>query len=149
VKASSVRLRARKYDHLFEMEDARVTLRQPETPQPEYPVRLSPFAKAEGGGWLAEVPDLPGCISDGQTREEAIHNVEDAIAARIPTAREFDDTVPLPGGGDRPSGRWVMRVSKTLHRRLAERARAEGVSLNARGSQHLAEGNAFWSPRRQ
>ncbi len=115
VKASQVRLRARKYDHLFEIEDGRVKLRQRETPQPEYPVRLSPLAKAEGGGWLAEVPDLPGCIADGQTREEAIHNVEDAISAWIATAREFDDTVPPPGGGDRYSGRWVMRVSKTLH----------------------------------
>jgi predicted RNase H-like HicB family nuclease len=105
VKASQVRLRARKYDHLFEIEDERVTLRQPETPQPEYPVRLSPLAKAEGGGWLAEVPDLPGCISDGQTREEAIHNAEDAISAWIATTREFDHTVPLRGSGDRHSGR--------------------------------------------
>jgi len=38
-------------------------------PQPEYSVHLGLLAKAEGGGWLAEVPDLPGCISDEQTRE--------------------------------------------------------------------------------
>ncbi|CAK0770758.1 hypothetical protein WCLP8_4630002 [uncultured Gammaproteobacteria bacterium] len=34
-------------------------------------MRLSPLSEADGGGWLAEVPDLPGCMSDGATPEEA------------------------------------------------------------------------------
>ena len=117
--------------------------------QPGYLVRLSALAAAEGGGWLAEAPDLPGCISDGETREEAMRNLDDAICSWIATAREFGDPVPPPGGADRYSGRWVMRVSRTLHRRLAERAGTEGVSLNALASQLLAEGIARWSPRRR
>ena len=69
--------------------------------QPGYLVRLSALAAAEGGGWLAEAPDLPGCISDGETREEAMRNLDDAICSWIATAREFGDPVPPPGGADR------------------------------------------------
>lgn len=48
----------------------------------EYPVIVSPLPLEEGGGFLATVPDLPGCMSDGETPQEAIINVQDAIAAR-------------------------------------------------------------------
>ena len=44
-----------------------------------YPVIVSPLSEADGGGFAATVPDLPGCMSDGETPEEAIANVLDAI----------------------------------------------------------------------
>ena len=84
--------------------------------------------------------DLPGCISDGATPEDAIKNVEDALQSWIATAEEFGDPIPEPGTASRHSGKWVMRVSKSLHMRLAQRAKAEGVSLNAFAAQLLAEG---------
>ena len=50
----------------------------------------------DGGGFLATVPDLPGCMSDGETRAEALANVEDAISVWIHTAREAGLPIPEP-----------------------------------------------------
>ena len=46
----------------------------------DYYVQLQYLPREEGGGWAISVPDLPGCMSDGETIEEAVHNVQDAIA---------------------------------------------------------------------
>lgn len=43
-------------------------------------------ADPEDGGWIAEVPSLPGCLSQGDTKAEAIANVQDAIAAWVSAA---------------------------------------------------------------
>jgi predicted RNase H-like HicB family nuclease len=48
----------------------------------------------EDGYWVAECPSLPGCISQGQTREEAVHNIREAIDLYIDTLRE--DNLPVP-----------------------------------------------------
>ena len=47
----------------------------------EYPIVVEPLPIEEGGGFLATAPDLPGCMSDGATPEEAVSNIQDAIAA--------------------------------------------------------------------
>jgi antitoxin HicB len=47
----------------------------------EYSSELRPLTDAEGGGWLISTPDLPGCMSDGETQEKAVANGEDALAA--------------------------------------------------------------------
>jgi antitoxin HicB len=108
----------------------------------DYPFQVRPLAEEDGGGYLIEFPDLPGCLSDGATIEEAIVNGADALRSWIETAREFGDSVPPPSqpSDDAYSGRWNMRVPKSLHRRLAERAKAEGVSLNTLAVTLLAEG---------
>ena len=49
---------------------------------------------AEDGGWVAEVPSLPGCISQGETREEALRNIREAIEQWIDAAREVGMTIP-------------------------------------------------------
>jgi predicted RNase H-like HicB family nuclease len=61
-----------------------------------YPLKLRPLTEAEGGGWLAEVPDLPGCRSDGETPQEAVDSVQDAIACWIEAAAEDGRPVPAP-----------------------------------------------------
>ncbi len=48
----------------------------------------------EDGGWIAEVPSLPGCLSQGDTREEAITNIRDAIQTWIDGARQTDMEIP-------------------------------------------------------
>jgi len=48
----------------------------------------------EDGGWIAEVPSLPGCVSDGDTKEEALVNVRAAINAWIEAAHQIGRTVP-------------------------------------------------------
>ena len=62
----------------------------------EYAVRIERLADGEGGGYLATVPDLPGCMSDGETPEEALRNVQDAIASWIEAAKEWKQDIPRP-----------------------------------------------------
>ena len=62
----------------------------------EYTVVLSPLSVEDGGGFLASVPDLPGCVSDGDTPEEAVSNVQDAIDAWIEAAHELGRIIPKP-----------------------------------------------------
>jgi antitoxin HicB len=62
----------------------------------EYPVRIERLADGDGGGYLATVPDLPGCMSDGETPEEALKNVQEAIASWIEAAVEWKMDVPKP-----------------------------------------------------
>ena len=62
----------------------------------EYAVRIERLAEGDGGGYLAIVPDLPGCMSDGDTPEEALSNVQEAIASWIESAKEWKLDVPKP-----------------------------------------------------
>jgi predicted RNase H-like HicB family nuclease len=52
------------------------------------------FPDHEDGGWVAEVPSLPGCISQGDTRQEAIASIRDAIATWIDGAQQVGMEVP-------------------------------------------------------
>ncbi|MFZ0426266.1 MAG: type II toxin-antitoxin system HicB family antitoxin [Xanthobacteraceae bacterium] len=62
----------------------------------EYPIVVEPLPAEEGGGFLATVPDLPGCMSDGATPEEAVANIQDAISAWIEAAHDLGHAVPKP-----------------------------------------------------
>ena len=62
----------------------------------EYPITVQPLPIEDGGGFLATVPDLPGCMSDGATPEEAVSNIQDAITAWIEAARDLGHAVPKP-----------------------------------------------------
>jgi predicted RNase H-like HicB family nuclease len=61
-----------------------------------YPVIIAPLTIEDGGGFLATVPDLPGCMSDGETPEEAIANVVDAIEEWIDASRHLGRDIPAP-----------------------------------------------------
>jgi antitoxin HicB len=63
---------------------------------PEYQIELRPLAPSEGSGYLAWVPDLPGCASDGQTPAEALANVQEAILEWIEEAERLGELVPAP-----------------------------------------------------
>ena len=62
----------------------------------DYAIIIEPLPKDEGGGYVATVPDLPGCMSDGETDVEALENVHDAIACWIDEARRLGRAVPQP-----------------------------------------------------
>jgi antitoxin HicB len=106
----------------------------------DYPFEVRPLSKEEGGGYLIEFPDLPGCISDGETPEEAIRNGQDALKGYLLTLKEFGKPAPRPGATSGASGQWRQRVPKSLHARLTARAKAEGVSLNTLVTAMIAEG---------
>nr|WP_294525980.1 type II toxin-antitoxin system HicB family antitoxin [uncultured Rhodopila sp.] len=61
-----------------------------------YPIVIEVLPPEEGGGFLALVPDLPGCMSDGASPEEAVANVQDAIETWIEAANDLGHPVPLP-----------------------------------------------------
>jgi predicted RNase H-like HicB family nuclease len=57
------------------------------------------YWSVEDDAFVCVVPELPGCMAHGSTREEALASVQEAIAAWIATANEFGDPVPEPRGG--------------------------------------------------
>ena len=65
-----------------------------------YRMSLRPLGVEDGGGWLAEAPELPGCMSDGDTPQQAVENLMDAIACWIEAAEEDGRPVPAPVGAD-------------------------------------------------
>lgn len=97
---------------------------------PDYPFKIRHLSQDDGGGYLIEFPDLPGCISDGETIEETINNGHDAVICWLAAAKESGRSIPKPGALEQQSGKWVQRVPKSIHLELVEKAEEEGVSLN-------------------
>lgn len=56
------------------------------------------FWSEEDGKWIVEVPELPGCMADGNTSVEALENAERVIAEWLETAEEIGRTIPQPKG---------------------------------------------------
>jgi antitoxin HicB len=95
-----------------------------------------PYSKVLSGspeeGFLAEVPELPGCFTAGETEVEALDLLRDAMAGWFESALARDLPIPEPTTNDRTrhTGRVLVRMPPLLHRRLAREAREQGVSLN-------------------
>ncbi len=81
-------------------------------------------------GYFARVVELPGCMTQGDTFEELGEMIEDAMRGWIETALADGQEIPEPRAEERYSGKFVVRVPKSLHRELVEAAEREGVSLN-------------------
>ena len=105
-----------------------------------YPCTVRRMTADEGEGFLVEFPDVPGCISDGSTPEEALANGRDALKSVLLTKIEFKDPIPKPGAFAAASGQFRQRIPKSLHARLVARASQEGVSLNTLVAAFIAEG---------
>jgi len=93
----------------------------------QYRLTVRPLTEDEGGGYLIEFPGLPGCPLDGETIEEAIANGEDAKRCWIAAMKEAYRPIPPPSvkPAESYSSKWQLRTPKSLHRRLAERAKRE------------------------
>lgn len=106
----------------------------------DFPFDLRPLSKAEGGGWLITWPDLPGCMSDGETPEEAIDNGRDAFKAWMSVRQKnLKLSAPKPTVSAAKPARFVLRTPKSLHARLAAKAEEEGVSINTLVTAFIAE----------
>lgn len=97
-----------------------------------YSVRLSQLSQADGGGWVASIPELRGCLADGRTPDEAYEELKSVLDFWLEVAKEEGKPVPQPMAYSATaySGRIMLRMPKTLHRILAEQAEHEDVSLN-------------------
>jgi antitoxin HicB len=84
----------------------------------------------EDGTWFARVMELKGCMTEGNTKEKALKNLDDAMKGWIDVAIEDGESIPEPLESRSFSGKFVVRVPRSLHRNLAKRAEVEGVSLN-------------------
>jgi antitoxin HicB len=84
----------------------------------------------EYSGWFARVVELPGCMTQADTFEELSEMIREAMVAWIESALEDGESIPLPRSVEDYSGRFVIRIPKSLHRELVEMAERDGVSLN-------------------
>jgi len=83
------------------------------------------------GDVVAKIVELPGCSAHGASEPEALQNLAEAQRLWLEDCIEAGDIVPEPAKDDAlPSGKWLQRVPRTLHRRLSQMALDEGVSLN-------------------
>src|SRR5512137_946439 len=105
----------------------------------DYAIEIRPLIEEEGGGFLATFPDLPGCMADGETPEEAIVDAKGAFKCWMEAQKEWGRPYPMPTASGM-SGKFVQRLPKSLHAKLVKRAKQEGVSLNTLVLAFIAEG---------
>lgn len=84
----------------------------------------------ESGTYTALILELPGCIAQGNTPQEAYENLEDAAKDWIEAALGLKQEIPSPSQSVSFGGKVLLRLPKSLHRQLALIAEREGVSLN-------------------
>jgi predicted RNase H-like HicB family nuclease len=115
--------------------------------EPPYPFEaythvVEPLSAEDGGGYLISFPDLPGCMSDGETIDEAITNGRDAFSAWMSARIHIGKPIPKPTRHGETSApvRLMQRLPRSLHANLVARAKAEGTSLNTLVTMLLAEG---------
>ena len=94
------------------------------------PYRLEIRPDPDEGGYVVCYPDLPGCITVGDTMNNALENAEDAKRAWITAAIEDGIKIAEPDSLEDYSGQFKLRIPRSLHRSLAEHAKEEGTSMN-------------------
>ena len=124
------------------MTDIKIPHAEPPYPFEAYPHVVEPLSDEDGGGFIITFPDLPGCMSDGDTIEETIANGRDAFSAWMSARVSMGKPVPKPTRhGQTPEPvKLVQRLPRSLHAELVARARSEGTSLNTLITMLLAEG---------
>lgn len=92
--------------------------------------RMEIIEDKDEGGFVVSYPDLPGCISSGETIETAVANAMDAKMAWIEAAIEEGTQIQEPDSLEDYSGQFKLRIPRSLHRLLAEHSKREGISMN-------------------
>lgn len=94
------------------------------------------------GGYVITFPDLPGCLTQVEGLDELPAMVEEVRTLWIETAYEEGHHIPLPSYPEEHSGKFNVRLPRSLHRSLAEAAERDGISLNQYVATLLARGDA-------
>ena len=92
--------------------------------------RMEIIEDKDEGGVVISYPDLPGCITCGETIESAIANAVDAKRSWLEAALEDGIEIHEPDSLNNYSGQFKLRIPRSLHRDLAEHAQREGISMN-------------------
>jgi antitoxin HicB len=82
------------------------------------------------GGFVAEIEELSGCITQADSLDEVYRDIEDAKKVWIIAAYNEGHNIPLPRIAEGYKGKFLVRIPKSLHRSLVKLAKVEGVSLN-------------------
>ena len=106
------------------------------------PYRIELIPDADEGGFVVTFPDLPGCLSSGETVEEACRNAEDAKHEWLTAAIEENLPIPEPDSTEDYSGQFKLRLPRSLHRQLTLQSKREGVSMNQYCVFLLSQNNA-------
>ena len=94
------------------------------------PYRMEVVPDTDEGGYAVSFPELPGCLSCGETITAALTNAEDAKKAWLEAAIEEGIAIREPDDLESYSGQFKLRIPKSLHRSLTEHAKREGISMN-------------------
>jgi predicted RNase H-like HicB family nuclease len=95
-----------------------------------YNYLIQPVTDESGSYYYGRILELDGCQSTGETFEEAYNSLLEAMEGWLEVKIEYGDPIPKPLKDDNYSGKFVIRIPKSLHRKLAIEAEQEGVSLN-------------------
>jgi predicted RNase H-like HicB family nuclease len=96
-----------------------------------YKLEVVPLGKEDGGGYYARYPEFgTSAHGDGATPTEAIHCAGEGLKAVLEVMLEHGDRIPEPLAEREYSGKFNVRVPKSLHRDLTQEAESEGISLN-------------------
>lgn len=95
-----------------------------------YKIEVFQSSDADDPGWVAVIPDLPGCITQAETFGKLEATIQDAKRTWLEGAIEHGIPISEPRSAEEFSGKFVVRVPRSLHRKLVETAEVEGVSLN-------------------
>ena len=107
--------------------------------------RMEIVEDKDEGGYVVSYPDLPGCITCGETIEAAVANAIDAKKVRIEAALEEGIEIHEPDSLDNYSGQFKLRIPRSLHRSLAEHSKREGISMNPYCVYLLSKNDAVYS----
>ena len=110
-----------------------------------YPTQITEISIEDGGGYMIEIPLLKGCMSDGETIIEALENIKDAKMEWFTYMLENNLPIPEPIDVNKYSGKFVVRIPKSLHRTISEQSKMEGLSLN----QYVANSLAYVAGQKQ
>jgi len=94
------------------------------------PYRMEIVEDKDEGGYVVSFPDLPGCLTCGETVETAVANAMDAKNAWLEAAIEDGIEIQEPDSLEDYSGQFKLRIPRSLHRSLVEHSKREGISIN-------------------
>lgn len=95
-----------------------------------YNYLIQPITDESGSYFYGRVLELDGCQSTGETFEEAYKDLQEAMEGWLEIKIEYGDFIPEPMVDEKYSGKFVVRIPKSLHRKLVIEAEQEGISLN-------------------
>ena len=107
------------------------------------PYRMEVVPDLDEGGFVVSFPELRGCLTVGNTIEDACKNAEDAKAEWIAAAMEDGIEIPEPDRDEDYSGQFKLRIPRSLHRQLATEAKREKISMNQYCLYLLSQNNAI------